>query len=99
MLIYRILPFLIIGGGFLICREIFKTFPLSKKTLEEETNDAKVVSLWIVSLFIIIGQFVYIFKIFSKLFSFSDALTVPIFIGVIVFFIVISFIIFKNYEG
>ena len=98
MLLTRILPFIIIGIGFLIYREIFKTFPLSKKTLEEETNYAKVVSLWIVSLFIIIGQLMYIIRVFSKLFSSSDTIAFPIFIGVFAAVIICAFLIYKRYE-
>ena len=98
MLLYRILPIIIIGGGFLICREIFRAFPLSKKTLEKETNDAKVVSLWIVSLFIIIGQILYTVRIFSKLFSISDKIAFPIFIGVFAAVIIFAFLIYKRYE-
>jgi len=96
MLLFRILPILIIGGGFLICREIFRAFPLSKNTLENETNDTKVVSIWIVSLFIIIGHLYYIYKIFSKVFSFFDSLVIPLLIGVFVAVMFFTFFILKR---
>jgi hypothetical protein len=99
MLLTRILPIIIIGVGFLICRSIFRAWPLGKQTLMEQANKIQVLSAWLLAFVIIFAQISYIFKIFSNLFKVSDTFVIPFFIGIFVVIFVIAFVIYKNYEG
>ena len=93
MLFERLLAILIIGGGYLIWNAVFKAYPLRREYEE------KPLLAWMFGFLIIIGQLVYIYHIFSRIFSFGE--TTPIFLLVII--IVISALIFlmiwKKYRG
>jgi len=93
MLLPRFLAILIIGGGYLIWNAIFKRYPFRKEYKEKPWL------AWISAILIIIGQLIYIFYIFSKLFSFGEISPfILLFIKLIISALIILFI-WKKYRG
>ncbi len=93
MLLERFLAILIIGGGYLIWNAVFKAYPLQKE------YDEKPVLPWMFGFLIIIGQLVFIYKIFSRIFDYGES--TPIFLLVIIIIIsaFIFLMIWKKYRG
>ena len=91
MLFPRLLAILIIVGGFLFWNAIFKTYPLRKK------YDKKPYPVWIFGFLIIIGQLVYIHKIFSNLFHYGDNIPIFLLVIIIVIFALITLMLWKRY--
>ena len=90
MIFPRILAILIIGGGYLIWNAIFKAFPFKKEYKQNA------VFAWFVAFAIIIGQLIYIYYIFSKLFSFGESTPIFFLVILVVFFALISLMIWKR---
>jgi|APSaa5957512622_1039677.scaffolds.fasta_scaffold12282_4 hypothetical protein len=94
MLIYRLLPFIIIGGGFLICKAIFKAYPLQLEFLNEKDNKLTVISMWSLAFLIICGQLIYIWKLINIFLIISDPLKYPILVFFLIIIIMYSIFIF-----
>lgn len=84
MLVDRIVPFIIIGLGFLICQKIFQAHPLSISFLKQQPQPAKVLAIWSVALAIIFVQLNYLWKIFARLAE-VEVLAMPIYILLFLF--------------
>lgn len=91
MVFERLLAILIIGGGFFIWNAIFKAFPLRKEYEE------KPLLAWMLGFLVIIGQLVYIYKIFSKLFVSGDSISIFLLVIIIVIFALITLMLWKRY--
>jgi len=91
VLFARLLAVIIIGGGYLIWNAIFKAFPLRKEYKQNA------VFAWFVAFLIIIGQLVYIYHIFSRLFSFGESTPIFLLVMIIVFSALIFLMIWKRY--
>ena len=93
MLFPRFLAVLIIGGGYLIWNAIFKRYPFHKEYEE------KPILAWMFGFLIIIGQLVYIYSIFSKLFSFEESTPIFLLVIIIVFSALILLLLLKRIRG
>lgn len=80
MTLFRFVPIIVIGGGFLICRAIFMAFPLRKGTLVDEEYKTSVILTWIVAFLIIVGQLIYIWRIFERMLKVTDPMILPLFL-------------------
>ncbi|MBC8384767.1 MAG: hypothetical protein H8E57_04535 [Candidatus Cloacimonetes bacterium] len=65
----RIIPIILIGGGYVVCKTIFSAYPLKKTTLEDQENKTSVYLLWLVALGIITTQLYFIIDVFLNLFK------------------------------
>jgi len=83
MIATRLIPFIIIGVGYLICKAILTKYPLNKDTLSNNDNRVSVLFFWVVSLLVVSGQIFYVVRIFSRLFQISGNLAIPLFIIII----------------
>lgn len=91
MLFSRLLAILIIGGGFLICRTIFKAYPLRKEYKENA------IFAWFIAFLIIAGQLYYIYHIFSKLFNYDKSIPIFLLVIIIAVFALITLMVWKKY--
>jgi len=80
MIFSRLLAILIIGAGFLICKQIFTKWPLRRNLLEVKENRSFIISMWFIAFAIIFGQLTYIWIIFSRLFRIVDQTKIPYFL-------------------
>jgi|GEM_PF-2006317 len=80
MIFTRLLAILIIGGGYLICKQIFTKWPLRRNLLEDKENRYFIISMWFIAFAIIFGQLTYIWIIFPKLFRIIDQTKIPYFL-------------------
>lgn len=80
MIFPRLLAILIIGGGFLICKQIFTKWPLRRNLLEDKENRNFIISMWSIAFAIIFGQLTYIWIIFARLFRIVDQTKIPYFL-------------------
>ena len=97
MTLFRFLPIILIGGGYLICKAIFSAFPLRKETLEEETYKTSVIFTWIFAFLIISAQLIYIWTVISRLLKFSDSIKYPLFIIPFVILGVYTYFLLRRY--
>ena len=65
----RIIPIILIGGGYAVCKIIFSAYPLKKTTLEDRKNITSVYLLWLVAVGIITTQLYFIIDVFLNLFK------------------------------
>lgn len=91
MILERMLALILIGGGFLVWNAIFKAYPLRKEYEE------KPLLAWMLGFLIIIGQLLYIYKIFSKLFNYTDSVPIFLLVIIIVIFALITLMLWKRY--
>ena len=99
MILPRLLAILIIGGGYLIWRLIFKKWPLRKKQPDESERAPESVFMWMVGFAIIIGQLIYIWVIFSKAFYVSDSISFIFIFFKIIITCFIMLLLYKNIRG
>ena len=93
MISQRFLAILIIGGGYLIWKEIFKKYPLNNE------YEKKPVGHWAFAFLIIIGQLYYIWKIFSPLFGYGESTPIFLLVIVIVFLALFLLMILRRRRG
>ncbi len=96
MAIYRILPIIIIGGGYLICKAIFNAYPLDIKQFKEKENKSTVISMWFLAFLIICGQLIYIWKILNNLLKISDSIKYPLFFIPLFIILIYGYMLYKN---
>jgi len=93
MIFSRLLAILIIGVGYLIWNEIFKKYPFSKE------YDKKPVGQWTFAFLIIVGQLIYIYKIFAKLFVYGESTPIIFLVIGIVFVALLLLMILRRRRG
>lgn len=96
MIYYRALPIVLIGGGFLICKAIFSSFPLKRESLQNEEAGSAIYLLWGLAFIIITGQLYFIVRIFSSLFQLSGPLVLPFFLFTLLAMLMYVILYFKN---
>ncbi|MCK4652977.1 MAG: hypothetical protein KAU01_00860 [Candidatus Cloacimonetes bacterium] len=99
MILPRLLAILIIGGGYLIWRAIFRKWPLRKNQPDESERAHESVFMWMVGFGIIIGQLIYIWVIFSKVFAMVDSTSFIFLFFKIVITGLIVLLLYKNIRG
>jgi len=80
MVLNRLLPIILIGGGYLISKSIFTAYPLKKGSLNNVKTGSSLYLLWTLAFLIITGQLLYIVKVFTNLFQLSGNLVLPFFL-------------------
>ncbi|MDO9578715.1 MAG: hypothetical protein Q7J16_12600 [Candidatus Cloacimonadales bacterium] len=93
MIFPRILAIMIIGCGYLIWNAIFKAFPFRKEYKQNA------VFAWFVAFLIIIGQLIYIYYIFSNIFSYGESTPIILLVIIIPISALIFLMIWKRYRG
>ena len=100
MLLPRLYAIIIIIGGYLACKMIFKQWPLRKNQSEEETETVPgSIFMRILGFGIIIGQLIYIWIIFSKVFIIVDSISLIFLFVKIIFTGLIALMLYKNIKG
>ena len=99
MILTRLMAILIIGGGYMLSRAIFSAWPLNKEQLEDKETKSISISMWIVGFGIIIGQLIYIWFIFSRVFVMEDSISFIFLFFKIVITGLIILILYKNIRG
>jgi membrane-anchored protein YejM (alkaline phosphatase superfamily) len=96
VLIYRLLPIIIIGGGFLICKAIFNAYPLDFQQFKEKENKSTVISMWFFAFLIICGQLIYIWSILNTFLKISDSVKYPLLLIPLFIIFIYGYILYKN---
>jgi LPXTG-motif cell wall-anchored protein len=93
MIFSRIFAILIIGGGYLIWNAIFKAYPFGKE------YEKKPIGQWTFAFLIIIGQLIYIYKIFAKLFVYGESTPIIFLVIGIAFVALLLMMILRRRRG
>ncbi len=93
MIFSRLLAVLIIGGGYLIWNEIFKKYPFSND------YEKKPAVQWVIAFLIIVGQLIYIYKIFAKLLVYGESTPIIFLVIGIVFIALLLLMILRRRRG
>lgn len=96
MLVSRLLPILLIGGGYLICKAIFTAHPFNKGSLSNKNIPSQVILRWSFAFLIILVQIIYTVKSLSNLFLLSSNVVVPFLIIPILIMTLYAFFIFNK---
>jgi hypothetical protein len=99
MILTRLMAILIIGGGYILWKAIFGAWPLNKAQLEDKETKSISISMWIVGFGIIIGQLIYIWFIFSRVFVMEDSISFIFLFFKIVITALIVLLLYKNIRG
>ncbi|MBC8415160.1 MAG: hypothetical protein ISS80_05360 [Candidatus Cloacimonetes bacterium] len=99
MILPRLMAILIIGGGYMLSRAIFSAWPLNKEQLEDKETKSISISMWIVGFGIIIGQLIYIWVIFSRVFATVESISFIFLFFKIVITGLIVLLLYKNIRG
>jgi len=62
MLVNRILAALLMIGGFIFSKAVFKAYPFNVKQLKENENRVTIVILWILAVLIICVQLYFVWQ-------------------------------------
>jgi len=99
MILPRLMAILIIGGGYMLWKAIFSAWPLNKERLEDKETKSISISMWIVGFGIIIGQLIYIWVIFSRVFATVESIPFIFLFFIIVITGLIVLLLYKNIRG